>query len=358
VPSILRLIVSADPQGKLEDRVRELAEHALGARVTHVEPLTAQLGLRHFFRVALATGPVPSLVARVDLPEDPSGRPAGAAPEPALEPIRALLERHGLPVPACYGRDEAGGIDLLEDVGDQTLRDAAEAADADERRALYQAVCDLVPRIQRITDPGPQVAAFRRRLDDALFAYKARLFATWALKSDRPAARECVDTAFAVVAAAADDAPQRLAHRDLQSANIHLRPGPSPGGTPVLIDLQGAFLAPPEYDLVCLLRDSYVDLGDVEVEAQAERVRSALPDAPSRDDFARRFDLLTISRKGKDLARFIQAASERGDERFLAYVPRTLRVVRDAAERSAQRDPRLTDFAELCREESRAACAQ
>ena len=348
------MIVSADTRGELEDRVRQLAERALDAPVANVEPLAAQLGLRRFFRVSLAAGPVQSLVARVDLPEDPSGRPAGVAPEPALEPIRALLERHGLPVPACYGRDESGGIDLLEDVGDRTLRDVANAANADERRALYHAVCDLVPRIQRIADPGPPVGAFRRRLDEALFAYKAREFATWALQSDRPAARECVDAAFAMVAAAADDAPQRLAHRDLQSANIHLRAS----GTPVLIDLQGAFLAPPEYDLVCLLRDSYVDLDDAEVEAQADRVRSALPDAPSRDDFARRFDLLTISRKGKDLARFIQAASERGDERFLAYVPRTLRMVRGAAERSAQRDPRLADFAELCREESRAACVQ
>lgn len=356
MPPLLRLIVSTDDPSELEERVRELAEHALGAPVACVEPLTAQLGLRRFFRVAIEAGPVRSLVARVDLPEDPSGRPAGVAPEPALEPIRALLERHGLPVPASYGRDESGGIDLLEDVGDRTLRDAANAAKADERRALYHAVCDLVPRIQRIADPGPPVEAFRRRLDEALIAYKARLFATWALKSDRPSARDCVDAAFAIVARSAEDAPQRLAHRDFQSANIHLRPGP--GDTPVLIDLQGAFLAPPEYDLVCLLRDSYVDLDDGEVDAQAERVRAALPDAPNRDDFARRFDLLTISRKGKDLARFIQAASERGDDRFLTYVPRTLRMVRDAAERSAQRDPRLADFAELCHEGSRATCAQ
>ena len=122
----------------------------------------------------------------------------------------------------------------------------------------------------------------------------------------------------------------------------------------MLIDLQGAFLAPPEYDLVCLLRDSYVDLDDAEVEAQAERVRSALPDAPNRDDFARRFDLLTISRKGKDLARFIQAATERGDERFLTYVPRTLRVVRDAANgrRSATHaSPTLPNSAARSREQ-------
>ena len=92
-----------------------------------------------------------------------------------------------------------------------------------------------------------------------------------------------------------------------------------------------------------------VDLDDAEISEHAERVRAELPDAPKPDDFARRCDLLTISRKGKDLARFLQAASERGDRRFLTYVPRTLRAVRDAAERSAQRDPRLSRVAEhLC----------
>lgn len=352
---LLRLTVSTDSARRIADRIRSLAEDALGAPVANVEPLAAQLGLRRFFRVAMASGPVPSLVARVDQSEDPSGRPGGVAPEPPLEPIRALLERHGLPVPACYGRDEADGIELLEDVGDHTLRAAAETASGDELRALYHSVCDLVPRIQAIADPGrPQVAAFRRRLDAELIAYKGRLFSSWVLASDDAAARECVDAAFAVVAAAAADAPQRLAHRDLQSANIHLRAD----RTPVLIDLQGAFLAAPEYDLVCLLRDSYVDLTDAEVAAQAERVRSALPDAPQPEEFLRRFDLLTISRKGKDLARFIQAASERGDERFLTYVPRTLQLVRAAATRSAERDPHLADFAELCHEEPRTPCVQ
>ena len=134
--------------------------------------------------------------------------------------------------------------------------------------------------------------------------------------------------------------------------------GAEAAGAPTYAKVEIRPDAPPEYDLVCLLRDSYVDLDDGEVDAQAERVRAALPDAPNRDDFARRFDLLTISRKGKDLARFIQAASERGDDRFLTYVSRTLRMVRDAAERSAQRDPRLADFAELCHEDSRATCAQ
>jgi aminoglycoside/choline kinase family phosphotransferase len=345
--------MAAESRGDLEDRVRCTVERLLGTPVGEITPLAAQLGLRRFFRVRLVAGPVPTLVARVETREDPAGRPAGSPPEPPLEPIRALLERHGLPVPASHGHDEGGGIDLLEDVGDRTLREAVTAADPAARRLLYEAVCDFIPPLQRIADPGTDVAAFRRRLDAELFAYKSDLFARFVLAEAPAAARACAKTAFEAVAAAARDAPQRLAHRDLQSANIHLRAD----GHLVWIDLQGAFLAPPEYDLVCLLRDSYVELDEDEVSHQLARIRPALPDAPPRDEFEHRFDLLTISRKGKDLARFLQAASQRGDERFLAHVPGTVRSIRAAAKRAARRDARFAEFAELCAQELPSPCA-
>jgi aminoglycoside/choline kinase family phosphotransferase len=342
----------------LETLVRRRAAVALGAEVAGIAPITGQLGLRRFFRVTLASGPVETLIARVDRPEDPAGRPAGVPPEPPLEPVRALLERHGLPVPARYGGDAEAGIDLLEDLGDRALREAAEEASTADRRTLYEEACDLVPRLQAIEDEGLDVAAFHRQLDDALFAYKADLFTTWAVGplggGSGPAPRACVRAAFDAAAREAARAPQRLAHRDLQSANLHLVPGRGL----VMIDLQGAFLAPPEYDLVCLLRDSYVDLTDDEIERQVSRVRPRLPDAPGAEEFARRFDLLTITRKGKDLARFLYAAADRGDTRYLSHVPRTLHMLRTAALRAAARDPHLRDFADLCHALQEAPCAR
>jgi aminoglycoside/choline kinase family phosphotransferase len=261
-------------------------------------------------------------------------------------------------VPARYGGDAEAGIDLLEDLGDRTLREAAEEASTAERRTLYDEACDLVPRLQAIEDGGDDTAAFHRHLDDALFAYKADLFATWAVGplggESGAAQRACVRAAFDTAAREASLAPQRLAHRDLQSANLHLVTGRGL----VMIDLQGAFLAPPEYDLVCLLRDSYVDLRSDEIERQVNRVRPRLPDAPGAEEFARRFDLLTITRKGKDLARFIYAATDRGDTRYLPFVPRTLRMLRTAALRAAARDPHLRDFADLCHALREAPCAR
>jgi aminoglycoside/choline kinase family phosphotransferase len=124
----------------------------------------------------------------------------------------------------------------------------------------------------------------------------------------------------------------------------------------VMIDLQGAFLAPPEYDLVCLLRDSYLELGDAEVKGHVDRVRPRLPDAPDAETFARRFDLLTLTRKGKDHARFVYAARKRGDARFLRFVPATVRALRSAAARAADRDPRVAPLAELVHALPETAC--
>ncbi len=343
-----------------EALLRRVVRDSLGAEVAAVEPILGHLGQRRFARVRLA-GPAPaSLVARIDAPEDPALRPAGAAPEPPLEPLRALLEGAGLPVPRRLGADAAAGVELLEDLGSLSLAAAAGAADAAERVALYAEACALVPRLQRLTDPGG-VAAFGRRLDAELLRFKAELFASWSLattaRGATPARRRLVHDTFARVARVAEAAPARLAHRDLQSSNLMVRPQAAPGERVAMIDLQGAFLAPPEYDLVCLLHDSYVELPEAEIEAHLEATRPRLPDAPDPETFAHRFDLLTLSRKGKDHARFVSAFRERGAREYLRFLPATLRHLRRAAGRAAARDPALRDFAELLAELPERPCA-
>ncbi len=338
---------AADPSIP-EEALLRLAREGLGRDIVRVEPLSAGLGLRRFLRLHL-DGPPGTAIARLEAPEDPAGRPAGMAPEPPLEPLRDHLEQCGLPVPASYGRDAGAGIDLLEDVGEVSLRQAAAQASPEQRRALYADACSLIPRLQRVEDPGG-LPAFRRRLDSAQLAYKADLFARYGMgRPATPAETRVVAEAFARVAEVCDKSPQRFSHRDYQSENLHTRPG-ARGPTLVMIDLQGAFLAPPEYDAVCLLRDSYTELSAEEVASHAAQVRGELPDAPDPEEFALRFDLLTLTRKGKDLARYRYAVAERGDSRYRDCVGPALRSLRSAAPRAAQRDPQLTALAELIAE--------
>ncbi|MCA9510300.1 MAG: phosphotransferase [Myxococcales bacterium] len=343
-------------------RVRALAARAFGVEpgAVAIEPLRAGLGARRFFRArALGTSAPRTAIARVDMPEDPALRPAGVAPEPPLEPIRALLESRGLPVPRRLAHER--GIELLEDAGDLTLERVAREAPAHERRALYARACAIAAELQRVAR-APGVAAFERRLDRALFAYKADQVATWLLpaafgRAATAAERAVVDRAFDEVADRALAAPQRLAHRDFKAQNLHVVDRGA-GAELVLIDLQGAFLAPPEYDLVCLLRDLHVALADEEIDEQLARVRPQLPDAPSEAELRERFDLLTLSRVGKDTARFVWAVRERGDERYRAYVPNGVRSLQRAAAALATRSPALADLAELAARIPESPCAR
>jgi hypothetical protein len=325
-------------------RIAELAGSALGEALASVTRLASGIGLRRFYRVRTAGGR--SAIARVEAEEDPAGRPPGIPPEPALAPIRALLERAGLPVPACYG--SAQGLALLEDFGDESLYLRSQHATAAESQALVARALELLPALQRVADDGSGVLAFARRLDAPYFAYKADLFARYSLADAlgrAPSAAEdsALRDAFAWIGAEVARAPLRLAHRDFQSQNLLVRPGGALG----LIDLQGAFLAPPEYDFVCLLRDSYLELPEAFVESELARVRPALPAAPDAQSFRARFDLLTLTRKGKDHARFLYAARERGDSRYLAFAPRTARMLGRASQRAAALDPRIARVAEL-----------
>jgi N-acetylmuramate 1-kinase len=349
-----------DARDALESQLRDVCR-AAGLEPLRIEWLPAALSLRRFARIHTRSPAAPTAVARIEAPEDPAGRPAGTAPEPPHEPIRALLERAGLPVPRRLGGDTGAGIELLEDVGSLSLQQAAATLAPPARAELYREACALVPRIQAVAR-APGVAAFDRQLDAALFAYKSDLVARYGLaargRDATSAEAEVVRDAFAWIAAQAAKAPQRLAHRDYQSANLYVQRGAPSGARLRMIDVQGALLAPPEYDLVCLLCDSYVELPEAEIAAQLAAVRPALPDAPDAETFARRFDWLTLTRKGKDHARFLYAARERGDERYLAYSPTTVRQLRRAATRASARDPQLADLAALIHELPEEPCAR
>jgi aminoglycoside/choline kinase family phosphotransferase len=335
---------------EIAQRVRAAVRSTFGREPGSLERIGAGLGRRCFVRVRLPGHTPGTLIARVDAPEDLRGRPPGAAAEPPLEPLRTVLETASLPVPRHYGGN-GRDVELLEDLGDRSLDRAASAADARECAALYEEAVALVERIQRVPAPSSGLPAFARRMDSELIGYKARLFAEWSLpevfgRPCRRAEEKLVEEAFAWIARRLESAPMRLAHRDFQSRNLHLHAREGEAPRLFMIDFQGALRAPPEYDLVCLLRDSYRELPWEEVERLCRRVRPRLPDAPEPDVFAQRFDLLTLTRKGKDHARFLYAARARGETAYLAHLPATVRALKMAARRTAGLDPVLGRLAE------------
>jgi hypothetical protein len=105
-------------------------------------------------------------------------------------------------------------------------------------------------------------------------------------------------------------------------------------GELVVIDFQDALQGPRQYDLVALLRDSYVELDRGFVDTMLDRYIATFSqltgeriDAKAFKDF---FDLLTIQRKLKDAGRFEFINRVKGNPGFLVSIPASLRYVRDA----------------------------
>ncbi len=346
------------------DQLTTVVRERLGRRVASVEGIAAGLGTRRFHRLHFADGEPRTLIARSEMDaklqattaaQTSSKAPAPARialpsapawlPEPPLEPLRTFLEDAGLRVPRSYGHFPEQGLDLLEDVGSRNLL----CADRRERPNLYREACAFVPRLQALTATGDRIPAFARCYDRALVETKCWKWLHWTipgLLGRAPSAGEVRDTGalFGAIAEQLEAAPRRLAHRDFKAENLHLLPAaPGPSGASdvsgqgrpelVLIDVQGAFLAPPEYDLVCLLYDLQTDLDETLVARLFAEVVPALPDHPDPELARLRFDAIAIARLCKDVSHVIHAGLGRGDRRRWHEIPRGLELLGLAAGR-------------------------
>jgi aminoglycoside/choline kinase family phosphotransferase len=149
------------------------------------------------------------------------------------------------------------------------------------------------------------------------------------------AEREALDRELMRLAEELAAEPRVLCHRDYHSRNLMLHHGQL-----YIIDFQDARMGPDTYDLVSLLRDSYVDLSEREVDELiafflALRGVSAGAGATSSEPraFRRRFDLMAMQRNLKALGTFGFQTATRGNPVYIQYIPRTLAYVRGNMER-------------------------
>jgi len=320
-----------------------------GLAVSALERLEGGASPRTYWRVRLAQ-PLPNgrgTAIVMALPEDAlapteHGSRSGSGNEEVELPwltMARFLEALDLPVPEYYVDDLAAGYILIEDLGDERFYDRLQALTPASRSALYGEALQLLAEWQRAVHghlPRGGVPTFGR---DHLLAELAE-FADMALEARRgvtltPAERGVISAVGDALADELLSGAQVLAHRDFQSQNLMV----TPRGL-VLVDFQDAFIAPDVYDLVALLRDSYVVLSPDELEHHLARF-SLITD---RDlgTLRERFHLQTIQRKLKDAGRF-ETLARKGKPGFLRFFGDSIRYVTHALERSG-RFPELLDL--------------
>ncbi len=298
---------------------------------------------RAYWRVARPGGP--SFVAMV-LPAD-AGRSEEAskgAPPPELPflDVQRYLASRGVPVPAVHRVDLDAGLLLLEDLGDVTLEAAVTGGDARTRERLYGEAVDLLADIHARAEarPGGSVA-FGRAFDFDLLRWEWDHYIEYGLLART--GRHPSPVQAALLASEGDricrtlaGLPRGFTHRDYQSRNLMV----TPRGL-VVLDFQDALLGPRPYDLVALLRDSYVELPEPLVDSLVARYLDRLGVRTAPEAFRRAFDLMAVQRKLKDGGRFEYIHRVKGNPSFLPHVPASLRHAARALARLPEHRPLL-----------------
>jgi N-acetylmuramate 1-kinase len=322
----------------IERRVRDAVARATG-RDTSAEPvkrLAGHASMRSYWRV----GALPDSWVVMVMPADAKPEEITAGGPSAVDPfldVQGYLARLGVRVPAVHAvlEDRAqGNLLVLEDLGDDMLETRLLAGDAP--RPLYERAIDALARLRAAAERQPAgCVAFGRAFEEELYRWELDHFREWLLEAWKgaalsPAERAVVDREFDRIARALAREPRGFTHRDYQSRNLMVLPG----GEQAVIDFQDALLGPRQYDLVALLRDSYVELPPELVTAMLHRYleQLALAGGPRLEyaPFRETFDLLTVQRKLKDAGRFVFIDRVRKNPGFLVSIPASLRYVREA----------------------------
>ncbi len=297
-----------------------------GARAV---PLTGDASDRRYFRV-IRPG-APSVVLAV------YARPFAYDTLPFVNVAR-LFAQVPLPIPAIHGHAGDLGILVLEDLGDVTLQAHLGAAPAAEHARLYREAVGYLATLQR---RGRELASaeylpYGIAFDVEKLTWEMEFFLKHFVAGYRGLALPATDLERlraelrSIVEELAAE-PRVLCHRDYHSRNLMLH-----AGRLYLIDFQDARLGPNTYDLVSLLRDSYVDLPEESVDELIAYFLALSGLAEREAEFRRRFDVMAVQRNLKALGTFGYQTAVRGNPVYIQYIPRTLRYLRDTLARHAR----------------------
>ena len=244
--------------------------------------------------------------------------------------VARYLAKHGIKVPAIRRYYQEEHLMILEDLGDDLMVRIVEGGGEDVRRALYSRAIELLVDLQNKTanSESSECVALQRSFDSTLLNWEFDHFMEYGIESRTgvKVSMEDRDIFVRETRAISEEIrkfPYGFTHRDFQSRNILVVKNDL-----YLIDFQDALLGPAAYDLVALLRDSYVELSDNLLdELIAFYCKAKKSDLKS---LGRQFDLITCQRKLKDAGRFVYIDRVKKNPNFLKYIPASLRYVNRA----------------------------
>jgi aminoglycoside/choline kinase family phosphotransferase len=261
-----------------------------------------------------------------------SWEPFNAKEYPFLSVLNHFA-KNKIRVPEVLSMSEKEGLVLLEDLGDLTLeRKFWESQNQDHSMSFYKMAIDEAIKIHFLaTKDKSDSTAFKVKFDTEKFLWEMNYGKDNLLKGickfqpSEKIENELVGV-FTKICQRLDAEPKYIAHRDYHSRNLMIKLNEIR-----VIDFQDARLGPIQYDLISLLRDSYVNLSDETtstlIEDYLTKAKDFLPRDFSREHFDKIYEVQGIQRCFKACGSFSSFYVQRGDTRYLKYISHTLKRV-------------------------------
>ena len=255
---------------------------------------------------------------------------------PTRYPFLSVLQhfkKNKVRTPEVLGMAPELGFVLLEDLGDLTLeRKFWENQNPETSLKYYrQAIDELIKMHFMATNDRSECTAFEISFDTEKLLWELNYGRQHLLEKIcqwKPSEKlsDEVQSAFTSIAERLHQEPKYIAHRDYHSRNIMIKYDEAR-----VIDFQDARMGPVQYDLVSLLKDSYVDMSDEMADAlladYLDKAKPYLPGKFSKEHFFEIYELQSIQRCFKACGSFSSFLNLRDDRRYLKYIHHTLKRV-------------------------------
>lgn len=302
---------------------------ATGAREIEVFPLAGDASSRRYYRVVVNEQSSVLMVWEPFVDDEKY---------PFLSVLRHFAAA-GVNVPRLVAKDPDAGFVLLEDLGDLTLeRKFWENQNQESAVPFYRQTIDELVKIHYTASDRTigDCTAFHIAFDTEKLMWEMNymkrhllegLFAGTSGGPFTPADAKIVEEESLRICEELAKQPRVVTHRDYHSRNVMIKLGKIR-----VIDFQDARMGTIQYDLVSLLRDSYVNLSDAIAQGLLDYYllkRAELGLKPlSAEEFKRIYEVQTVQRCLKACGSFASFYNTRKDTRYLKYIAKTLQTVR------------------------------
>lgn len=312
----------------IEPYIEKFLTKAIKSKDYSILPLAGDASNRRYYRIIKDQHS--SVLMRWE-PFDPSNYP--------FLSVLNHFQTNSVQVPEVIELSPADGLVLLEDLGDLTLeRKFWENQNQEYVIPFYQLAVDELIKIHYLATDRKNLdcTAFKIKFDTEKFLWemnygKENLIQGVLKYSLSDSVASELQGIFRDICTRLDVEPKRIAHRDYHSRNLMIKLGRMG-----VIDFQDARLGPIQYDLVSLLKDSYVDLSPNSsaqiLDDYLEKAKPNLPKNFSREKFDLVYEIQSIQRCFKACGSFASFYHQRGDRRYLKYLLPTLKRVLQSLE--------------------------